>query len=160
MPILIPVVAALAAGGTLVPHAAGGMIVTATTGYVAGTYISTAGIASVLAATTTTLGIGAAALTGVLGSVVGSAGIFGTTIGATGITGLLMSAGIISATPIAIPIGILASVIGSMSVWYILLKLNRKLLRAKTGQEVLFTELEAKIIELLVKWLSKKNAKV
>ena len=161
MPIpLIPVVAALAAGGTLVPHAAGGMIVTAATGYVAGTYLSTAAIASVLAATTATLGVGVAALTGVLGSVVGSAGIFGTTIGATGITGLLMSAGIISATPIAVPVGILATVIGSAYIWYILLKLNRKLRRAKAGQEVLFTELEAKIIELLVKWLSKKNAEV
>ena len=43
MPIpFIPIIAALAAGGTLVPHAAGGMIVTsAAAGYVAGTYLST-----------------------------------------------------------------------------------------------------------------------
>jgi hypothetical protein len=34
-------VAALAAGGYLVPHAAGGMIVYGSTGYVAGTYLST-----------------------------------------------------------------------------------------------------------------------
>ena len=161
MPIpLIPVVAALAAGGTLVPHAAGGMIVTAATGYVAGTYLSTAAIASIIAAATATLGVGAAALTGALGSVIGSAGIFGTTIGATGLTGILMSAGIISATPIAIPVGIFATLIGSVYVWYVLLKLNRKLCKVKEGQEVVFTELEAKIIELLDKWWSKKNPDV
>ena len=34
---LIPISAALAAGGTLVPHAAGGMIVSSDGGYVAGT---------------------------------------------------------------------------------------------------------------------------
>lgn len=161
MPIpLIPVVAALAAGGTLVPHAAGGMIVTAATGYVAGTYLSTAAIASIIGAATATLGVGAAALTGVLGSVIGGAGIFGTTIGATGLTGVLMSAGIISSTPIALPVGILATLVGSAYVWFVLLKLNRKLRKAKSGQEVVFTELEAKILELLVKWLSKKNPEV
>ena len=161
MPIpLIPVVAALTAGGTLVPHAAGGMIVTAATGYVAGTYLSTAAITSIIAAATAAFGIGAAALTGALGSVIGSAGIFGTTIGATGLTGILMSAGIISATPIALPVGILATLIGSAYIWYVLLKLNRKVRKVKAGQEVAFTELEAKIIELLVKWLSKKNQEV
>ena len=36
---LIPIISALAAGGTLVPHAAGGMIVTSAAGYVAGTYL-------------------------------------------------------------------------------------------------------------------------
>lgn len=56
---LIPIIAALAAGGTLVPHAAGGMIVTSATGYVAGTYLSTAAIGSILAAGSTALGAGA-----------------------------------------------------------------------------------------------------
>ena len=158
MPIpLIPVVAALAAGGSLVPHAAGGMIVTAASGYVAGTYLSTTAIASIVATATATIGVGAAALSGLLGSVIGSAGIFGTTIGASGLTGLLMSAGIISATPIALPVGILASVLGSIYIFYILVKLNLKLRRAKDGPEANFTELEAKIIELLVKWLSTKK---
>lgn len=46
---LIPIITALAAGGTLVPHAAGGMIVTSATGYVAGTYLSTTAIGSLLA---------------------------------------------------------------------------------------------------------------
>ena len=36
---LIPVISALAAGGWLVPHAAGGLIVTSASGYVAGTYL-------------------------------------------------------------------------------------------------------------------------
>ncbi|QQZ27484.1 hypothetical protein HMY34_01205 [Thiothrix subterranea] len=157
---LIPIVAALASGGTLVPHAAGGMIVTAASGYVTGTYISTTAVASIMTATTTTLGVGVAALTGVFGSIIGSAGIFGTTIGASGLTGLLMSAGILSATPIALPIGIFATVIGSIYIWCIILKLNRKLRRAKTGEEVQFTALEAKIIELLVKWLCTKNTEV
>ena len=158
MPIpLIPVVAALAAGGSLVPHAAGGMIVTAASGYVAGTYLSTTAIASIVATATATIGVGAAALSGLLGSVIGSAGIFGTTIGASGLTGLLMSAGIISATPIALPVGIMASVLGSIYIFYILIKLNLKLRSAKDGPEANFTELEAKIIELLVKWLSTKK---
>ena len=161
MPVpLIPVVAALAAGGTLVPHAAGGMIVTAAGGYVAGTYLSTTAIASIIATATATVGVSTAALTGVLGSIVGSAGIFGTTIGASGLTGLLMSAGIISATPIALPVGIFATVLGSIFVFYVLLKLNRKLRKVKDGQEVFFTELEARIIELLVKWLSTRKPEV
>ena len=84
MPIpLLPIAAALTAGGTLVPHAAGGMIVTATTGYVTGTYIGTAAIASILTLATTTLGMGTALLTGAATAIVGSAGIFGTTVGAS-----------------------------------------------------------------------------
>jgi hypothetical protein len=47
---LIPVIAALAAGGTLVPHAAGGMIVTSAAGYVAGTYLTTAALGGLFAA--------------------------------------------------------------------------------------------------------------
>ena len=37
MPLLIPILQALAAGGTLVPHAAGGFIVSTAGSYVAGT---------------------------------------------------------------------------------------------------------------------------
>ena len=46
---LIPVVMALNAGGSLVAHSAGGLIVYSAVsgGYVAGTYISTAALASV-----------------------------------------------------------------------------------------------------------------
>ena len=45
MPLPI-IIAALAAGGTLVPHAAGGLIVSSASGYIAGTYIGTATIAT------------------------------------------------------------------------------------------------------------------
>ena len=45
MPIpLIPIISALATGGTLVPHAAGGLIVTGASGYITGTFLSTAAI--------------------------------------------------------------------------------------------------------------------
>ena len=46
---LIPAIAALVAGGTLVPHAAGGLIVTSVGGYVAGTYLSTVAISTLVA---------------------------------------------------------------------------------------------------------------
>jgi hypothetical protein len=40
MPIpLIPIISALAAGGSLVPHATGGLIVTGAGGYIAGTFL-------------------------------------------------------------------------------------------------------------------------
>ena len=104
---LIPIGAALAAGGSLVPHAAGGLIVTsAATGYVAGTYLSTAAIGWLIAIASTTLGAGALYLSGAAASIVGSAGIFGTTIGVSGITGALMSVGIISFTPIWVPVAV------------------------------------------------------
>lgn len=161
MPVpLIPIVAALAAGGTLVPHAAGGMIVTAASGYVAGTYIGSVAVASILAAATTALGVGTAALAGAAGTIVGGAGIFGTSIGASGLTGFLMSAGVLSATPIALPAGAFAAAIGGIYIWYVLFKLKRKLHKASTGVEVHFTETEAKIIEVLIKLLSKNTAEV
>ena len=61
---LVPVIAALAAGGTLVPHAAGGMIVsTAASGYVAGTYLSSAALASLVGTAGAALGVGAVSYT-------------------------------------------------------------------------------------------------
>lgn len=47
---LAPIIAALYLGGTLVPHAAGGLSVTAAggSGYVAGTYLSTTAIVSIV----------------------------------------------------------------------------------------------------------------
>lgn len=156
MPIpLLAVASAIAAGGTLVPHAAGGMIVTAATGYVAGTYLSTAAIASVLAAATATLGVGATVLAGAASAVIGSAGIFGTTIGATGLTGVLMAAGVLPSTPIAVPIAIGAAGVAAGYASYVLLRFHRKLRAAKNGEEAHFTEREAKIISALVRRLSR-----
>lgn len=155
---LIPVIAALAAGGTLVPHAGGGLIVTAATGgYVAGTYLSTATIATIVAGATATVGAGAAAVTGAASALIGSAGIFGTTIGASGFTGVLMSAGILPSTPIAVPIAIGGAALGGGYLAYYLLRLRRKVTSADEGVEVHFSEREAKVIETLVRLLAKKK---
>jgi hypothetical protein len=155
---LIPIVSAIAAGGSLVPHAAGGLIVTSgTAGYVAGTYLSTAAIGVLITTASTTLGAGALYLSGAAATIVGSAGIFGTTIGASGITGALMSAGIISATPVWVPLAVGGAAVGCGYGGYRLLRLRKKIKQTPSGQEAQFTETEAKIIESLIKRLSKKK---
>lgn len=156
MPIPL-IIAALAAGGTLVPHAAGGLIVTGASGYVAGTFLSTAAISGLLVTASATLGAGALYLSGVAASIVGSAGIFGTTIGATGITGVLMSAGIISSTPVWVPLATGGAALGCGYGGYRLLKLKRKLNDTPQGEEAQFSETEAKIIERIIKRLAKKD---
>lgn len=159
MPIpLIAIVSALAAGGTLVPHAAGVLIVTAATGgYVAGTYITTAGIASLVVAATATVGAGATILTGAAASIIGSAGIFGTTIGATGITGALMSAGLLSSTPIAFPLLAGGALLTFSCTAYYIFRLKWRLQTAKEGVEMQFSETEARVIEAIIKLLSKND---
>lgn len=158
---LIPIISALAAGGTLVPHAAGGMIVTSAAGYVAGTYLSTAAIGSLLAAASTALGAGALYFSGIAGSVIGSAGIFGTTVGATGVTGALMSAGIISSTPIWVPIAVGGAAIGGAAGLgyggYRLFKLRQKIANTANSEEAQFSETEAKIVEQVIKRLGNKE---
>lgn len=158
---LIPIISALAAGGTLVPHAAGGMIVTSAAGYVAGTYLSTVAIGSLLTAATAALGAGALYLSGVAGTVIGSAGIFGTTIGATGITGALMSAGLISSTPLWVPLAVGGAAVGGATGLgyggYRLFKLKQKIARTATSEEAQFTETEAKIVERVIKRLANKE---
>jgi hypothetical protein len=155
---LIPVIAALAAGGSMVPHAAGGMIVTmGASGYVAGTYLSTAAIASLVGAASVALGSGSLALAGVASTIIGSAGIFGTTIGATGLTGVLMSVGILPATPVAVPIAIGGAAVGTAYLSYVLVRLRRKLRGNSDGEEIQFTPTEAKIVGALVKRLAAKN---
>lgn len=153
---LIAIIQALAAGGTLVPHAAGGMIVTSAGGYVSGTYLSTAAIAGLLSSGALA---GAGIVTTVASAAIGSSGVFGTTVGATGITGALMSAGIISSTPIWVPVGIggsIAVVVGSGAFYY---RLRRKVnAAAANGLEAQFTETEAKIVEKIIKYFGKKKA--
>ena len=152
---IIPVVYALAAGGTLVPHAAGGMIVTSATGYVAGTYLSTSAIAGVVALSSSALGAGALFVSGAAGKIIGSAGIFGTTVGASGVTGMLMSAGLISSTPIWVPVAIgSAAVTGICGLGYggyRLYKLKRKTRAGLHGGEAVFTEDEAWLVERLIR---------
>lgn len=154
---LIPIITALAAGGSLVPHAAGGLIVTSASGYVAGTYLSSTAIASLLTGAGAVLGAGALTLTSAAGAIIGSAGIFGTTIGASGLTGFLMSIGILPATPIGVPIAIGGAAAGSGYLSYLLLKLRKKLRAANEGAEVQFTETEAKIIEAIIRRSAKKS---
>jgi hypothetical protein len=73
---LIPIITALAASGGLVPHAAGGMIVTmGASGYTAGTYLSSAAIAPLVTGAGAVLGAGALTTTGAAGANIGSAGI-------------------------------------------------------------------------------------
>lgn len=160
-PPLIPIISALTAGGSIVPHAAGGLIVTSATGYVAGTYLSTAAIGNLIAISTTALGSGALYLSGVAGSVIGSAGIFGTTVGATGITGALMSVGIISSTPIWVPIAVGGAAIGGAAglgySGYRLYRLKRKISDTVDGYEAHFSETEAKIVEQVIKRLVNKE---
>lgn len=153
---LIAIIAALSAGGSLVPHAAGGLIVTSASGYVTGTYLSTAAIGGLITTASTTLGAGALYLSGAAAGIIGSAGIFGTTIGATGITGALMSAGIISSTPIWVPVAVGGAALGCGYGSYRLIKLRQKINTTPEGHEAQFTETEAKIIENLVKRLGKK----
>lgn len=150
---LIPIAAALAAGGSLVPHAAGGLIVTATAGggYVAGTYLSTAAVTSLFVGGLTVLGTGTAVVTGAASAVVGGAGIFGTTIGATGITGVLMSAGVLSATPIWVPFAIGGGILGIIVGAYKLYKLKKKLRETPFDQEAYFTESEARAVEQVIR---------
>lgn len=152
---LVPVIAALAAGGTLVPHAAGGMIVTSASGYIAGTYLSTATITALLAGGATALGTGAAVVSGAAAGIIGSAGIFGTTIGASGITGMLMSAGIIASTPVWVPVAIAGAGVGVSYGAFKYYGLRKKLQATPEGAEAQFTETEAKVIE----WLLRRFAK-
>lgn len=157
---LIPIIAALAAGGTLVPHAAGGMIVSSVGGYVAGTYLSTAAIGGLLTAASTVLGGGALYLSGAAAGIIGSAGVFGTSVGATGITGALMSAGVIASTPIWVPLAIGGAAVGGAAGLgyggYRIFKLKRKISGAAEGVEAQFTQVDAKIIEKVIYRLSKK----
>lgn len=152
---LIPIIAALSAGGTLVPHAAGGLIVTSSAGYISGTYVSTAAVGSLLAGGASIVGAGVAAVSGVAASAIGSAGIFGTTIGATGLTGVLMSVGLIHATPIWVPFAVGGALAGGGYGGLKLYKLRKKVEKTPEGQEAFFTEAEAKLIERLLRWSSR-----
>jgi len=176
---LLPVVAALNAGGHLVAHSAGGLIVysAATGGYVAGTYVSTAALASFLtggavaAGALGTAAVGGAAiwaygtLAGAAASLVGGAGLFGTAIGATGFTGLLMSWGLLPTVPVIIPvlIGIAvisATVLAGAGAYYAMSvrRLQRKVISAPEDIEVQFTSRDAKVAEKILRSLSKPHS--
>ena len=160
---LFPVVAALGAGGQLVAHSAGGLIVLSSTGsYVAGTYISTAALASFLTGSAVAVGAGQVAvvgglivaayrtLPGVAVSLIGGAGYFGTTVGATGITGFLMARGILPSTPILVPVSIaLFTVLSILFLAFLTVRrirqIRKKALDTPEGQEAHFSKRETKL---------------
>jgi hypothetical protein len=158
MPIpLMAIASALAAGGTLVPHATGGLIVTGAGGYIAGTFISTAAVTGLLATASATLGASALYVSGAAATIWGGAGIFGTTLGATGVKGALMWAGLIASTPIWILVAAGAAVGGFGYAVYHLFSLRQKLQSTPDGAEAVFTEADARIIESIIKKLAKKR---
>jgi hypothetical protein len=162
--ILVEIISALASGGSLVPHAAGGLIVSGSSGYVASTYLSTAAVSSLITTASGTLGMGALYFSGITAGVssaaagiVGSSGVFGTTIGATGIKGALMSVGLIASTPVWIPIATGGAALGCGYGGYLFFKLKRKVNKTPEGKEARFTDAEAKIIEKIITLLGKKK---
>lgn len=159
MPIPL-VVAALASGGSLVAHSSGGLIVLSAAGsYVAGTYLSTAAIATILTTGSAILAGSIAVASGAAGAIVGSAGVFGTTIGATGLTGVLMSAGLIYSTPVWVPVTAISALIAGGGLCgykaYHLYKIRHLVNSVAEGEEAHFTERQARVLQALVIRMSK-----
>lgn len=168
---LIPIMTALAAGGSLVPHAAGGLIVSSATagGYVAGTYLGTTAVTSIVAGALGTATAGTAILVRALqGARIFKTAAMGTsaltgTIGAGAVavetTAIAGSVGAATAGTSALTFGAIAFPILAGSTLFIsgyLYRLNRKLKNHKSNTEINFTATEAKVVEMMVKYLSKK----
>ncbi len=160
---LVPVVAALNAGGHLVAHSAGGLIVYSSTagGYVAGTYISSASLASFL---TGTAAVSASAGTVLLGAAAiwayGTVGGVFTTL--TGITGVLMSLGFIDSVPVFVPVffGLAALLLLLLALYYSssFRRISIKVPAVPDGEETMYTKREAKLVEKLVRSASKPHS--
>jgi hypothetical protein len=169
MPIpLIPIIQALLAGGLLVPHAAGGMIVTSTAGYVAGTYLSTAAVTGIV----TAVGAGAVASVGTLTAFASrllartaatsvATTTVGTTTVATGVatTGTVAAAttGLVTFLPAILSITAGLSAFGLGYKAYQFYQLKSKVSKTTEGNEILFTEKEAKMVEDVIKSIAKKD---
>ena len=74
-----------------------------------------------------------------------------------------MSAGVVPSTPIIVPILVGGSLLagggalaGGGYLAYRLHKLKKKVLSAKEGEEIHFSELEAKIIEIVIRKFNQK----
>ena len=128
-----------------------GSAVTAIGGSAIGGAIGTAATAVGSSAIGTAVGGAATAVGGAASAVVGSSGIFGTTIGASGVTGTLMSVGVLPATPIVVPASIALLMAGGGYLSYRFLRLKNKIKATKNGEEVIFTEKEASIIEAIIR---------
>jgi hypothetical protein len=158
---LIPIITALATGGTLVPHAAGGMIVTSAAGYVAGTYLSTTAIAGLVTGATATVGAGVAlALTSMNGLIGATAArtvapVIATTtatavpVASTGVLGFLTG-------PVGVSLAVGGIALGIGYGGYRIFMLSRKVAETPKGEEAQFTENEARIVEGIIKKLVKK----
>lgn len=157
---LIPIITALAAGGSLVPHAAGGMIVTSAGGYVAGTYLSTVAIGSLLAGVTATTGTALAlafsSAKGLLGATLARVAAPAIT-GVAAVPGTVATAGVASvlANPLWLSVTTGGVVLGLGYGMYHLTQLRRKATTTPAGAEAQFTETEAKLVERLIKRVAK-----
>lgn len=164
MPIpLIPIITALLAGGALVPHAAGGMIVTSAMGYVTGTYLSTVAITGIFS----TIGsiVSAGALTAIAPSILArtAAG----TLARTAVTGAATTGTVTTGTVTAAALGASAPALLSLTAGFLALglgyrtyrfyELKRKVTQTPEGEEVVFTEKEAQLVEAAIKLLANKN---
>ena len=120
MPIpLAAIIPALLSGATLVPHASGGLILTGASGYIGGTFVSSSMIASLLSLGQgiAALGAGGLAVLGITSTpIIGSTGFMGTGIGATGLTGLGISLGVVSTTPLWVPVASAAAIVGGVGL--------------------------------------------
>ncbi len=160
MPIpLIPVVAAILAGGALVPHAAGGLIVTSAAGYVAGTYLSTAAVTGVV----TAVGAGAIASVGALTAFASRMLAKTAVTSAAATTGVLATevatTGLLSLAPALLSLTAGLAALGLGYRIYQFYELKRKVAKSPEGHEVVFTEKEAKLVEDIIKSVAKKDSK-
>ena len=143
------------------PHAAGGMIVTSAAGYVAGTYLSTSAIASVLATVGagTGLALAGTALKGVASKMLARTAAVPVVTGAAATVGTTASAGIASvlASPALASVTTGVAVLGLGYSVYRLYNLKRKVDSVPEGEEAQFTETEAKTVQRIIKRLAKKE---
>ena len=162
MPIpLIPVVTAILAGGALVPHAAGGLIVTSAAGYVAGTYLSTTVVAGIM----TAVGAGAIASVGTLTAFASrmlaktavTSAVATTGVTATGTAAV--ATGVLSLAPALLSLTAALTILGLGYRAYQFYELQSKVSKSPEGHEVVFTEDEAKLFEDVIKSVAKKDSK-
>jgi hypothetical protein len=162
MPIpLIPVVTAILAGGALVPHAAGGLIVTSAAGYVTGTYLSTTAVAGIM----TAVGAGAIASVGTLTAFASrmlaktavTSAVATTGVSATGTAAV--ATGVLSLAPALLSLTAALTVLGLGYRAYQFYELQSKVSKSTEGHEVVFTEDEAKLFEDVIKSVAKKDSK-
>jgi hypothetical protein len=148
----IAIAEAIACGAGVVGHSSGGLIFSGASGYIAGTFISTAALGQLLWSFAAVCAAALGWLVGIPALVIGGPGLFGSTLGATGLTGLLMKAGIISSTPIWVVLAILLlpllALFGLWRWW----RLVKRVSNAAPGAELMFSKSEARFVQRLLVW--------